>query len=226
MDSSPNAQYKLPLWYYPGFVLPFALILLVLLGMVFTLPPNVIDPRKYPAFMDGGEDWGGSNIFFYSRVVMLLMGFLGFLSLGYLKPAPDWEKIPSKTRLVLFQFKSHLLCFFFYFILVLLDRDSMGFVNWLEMFCWYISSAYFGVLLLSKGASRGIYQLSGIVSFILLVFGFYCGFWLTGAEFQADAIPFWKLLIRLFIQMAVYIVGMSIWSSAITRTQQSLSTVN
>ena len=219
MNDQPSQ--KLPLWYRAWLILPLAVVALYILGMCLTLPPNMIDPRKYPAFMDGGTDWGGSNIFFYTRVVMLLMGTLGFLSIPCLKPQPDWKNLSwrNTARLLLRVFVFHIFCFGLYGIVsVLPDAAGDGgtwIVIFLEMGGWYVLSACFAISLLRRGIHGSVvFMVSAVLSLLFLILGFYLGHWLTGSEFNAHMMGATALTVRALIELLVYSICMmgAIWA--------------
>ena len=210
---SNRNQPKLPLWYRPWLVLPVSAVTLAVLGLGLPLPPYMIDPCKYPAFMDGGTDWGGSNVFFYTRVVMLLMGMMGSLSIPFLKPRPDWQNTSWRgiSRLSCRCFAFHIACFVVYALTSLLSDDCGSLdtctVLFLEIGCWYVVSAVFVVSLLRRGIDSGLMVLwAAVLNVGLLIIGFYVGHWATGAEFNAHMLGTSQLLIRLFIEMLAYLI--------------------
>jgi len=54
-------------WLVPGTVL-----LVAFLGLTFTLPPGPLCDEGMILFMEGGCDWGESNVFLYSKLGLLL----------------------------------------------------------------------------------------------------------------------------------------------------------
>jgi hypothetical protein len=201
----------LPLWYRPWLILPLCIVALYILGMCLTLPPNMIDPRKYPAFMDGGTDWGGSNVFFYTRVVMLFMGVLGFLSVSCLKPQPDWRQLTlrSTAGLLFRAYFSHILCFIIYGTMSVLSDSAGDRQTWviltLEIGGWYVLSAALVVSLLRRGINLTLAHIvSAVLAIVYLLSGFYLGYWVTGAGFDAHLISAPMLFFRLTIELLVY----------------------
>jgi len=207
-----ESQSKLPLWYRPWFILPISVVTLYILGMSLTLPPNMIDPRKYPAFMDGGSDWGGSNIFFYSRVVMLLMGLLGFLSLSQLRPRPNWMEMSWQTtaKALGWIFRYHIGCFVACTLLLVPSMFDYDGGTWLalcvEIGAWYALSAMFAVSLLRYNNGYICFISSSVLVAVFLIVGFYLGYWVTGSGFSAHLIDLLVLLARVFVEMLVYAV--------------------
>lgn len=59
-----------------------------------------------------------------------------------------------------------------------------------------------------------------VASVVLLIVGFYCGYWLTGSAFNAHEIGTAKLLTRVAAQMAVYLLGTSVVSSLVGTGRQ------
>lgn len=205
-----NSQLQLPVWYRLWLILPLSVIILYILGMCLTLPPNRIDPRKYPAFMDGGSDWGGSNIFFYTRVVMLFMGLLGFLSLSQLRPRPDWQNLSyrSISMILLKTFRFHLACYVTYALLAVFPDGGGDQGTWLVQFVeiagWYVLSACFAVSLLRLHCGRISFFISSALTVLFLIIGFYLGHWVTGAGFNAHLLGVGRLLSRALVEMAFY----------------------
>lgn len=53
-------------------VMPATIVLVAVGGLVFTLPPGPLCDEGMILFMEGGCDWGASNIFFFSKLGLLL----------------------------------------------------------------------------------------------------------------------------------------------------------
>ncbi len=75
-----RAQRELPPLLRFHALVPLTVVLVTVLGMVFTLPTGPLCYVGMVLFWSGGCDWGGSNIFFYSKVGLLLVanGAFGF----------------------------------------------------------------------------------------------------------------------------------------------------
>lgn len=162
--------------------------------------------------MDGGSDWGGSNVFFYTRVVMLLMGVLGFLSLAQLRPRPNWSEISRQAtaKLLGWIFRFHIGCFIAYFFLSGLSMYDGDWNTWVPLFieigAWYVLSAIFAVSQLRAWNGNIFFICASVLTIGFLFMGFYLGHWVTGNGFNAHLIePLW-LLVRVFVEMLVYAV--------------------
>jgi hypothetical protein len=53
-------------------LLPATCLLVIFLGVTFTLPPGPLSDESMILFMEGGCDWGESNIFFFSKLGLLI----------------------------------------------------------------------------------------------------------------------------------------------------------
>jgi len=51
---------------------PLTLALVIVLGFTFTLPPGPLCDEGMVLFMEGGCDYGGSNVFFFSKLGLLI----------------------------------------------------------------------------------------------------------------------------------------------------------
>ncbi|MCU1246044.1 MAG: hypothetical protein JWN02_1954 [Acidobacteria bacterium] len=60
-------------------VVPATIALVIIGGMGFTLPPGPLCDEGMVLFMEGGCDWGDSNIFFFSKLGLLLALNLVFI---------------------------------------------------------------------------------------------------------------------------------------------------
>lgn len=60
-------------------MVPATLFLVIAGGLLFTLPPGPLCDEGMVLFMEGGCDWGGSNIFFFSKLGLLLAMNIGFM---------------------------------------------------------------------------------------------------------------------------------------------------
>ena len=54
------------------FLVPTVAALVIFMGMVFTLPPGPLCDEGMVLFMEGGCDWGNTNIFFFSKLGLLI----------------------------------------------------------------------------------------------------------------------------------------------------------
>ena len=75
-------------------LVPLTLVLDVLLGSCFTLPPGPLCDEGMVLFLEGGCDWAGSNIFFFSKISLLLTINLAFLVASRLEPLPPRTFVP------------------------------------------------------------------------------------------------------------------------------------
>lgn len=76
-QSLAKAHRRLPILLRVWFLVPLTLTLVVLGGSYFTLPPHLCDEGMV-LFMEGGCDWGNSNIYFFSKLGLLLAVNIGF----------------------------------------------------------------------------------------------------------------------------------------------------
>jgi hypothetical protein len=53
-------------------LMPMTVVAIIVMGFVFTLPPGPLSDEGMILFMEGGCDWGDSNIFFFSKLGLLL----------------------------------------------------------------------------------------------------------------------------------------------------------
>lgn len=72
------ANRALPLLVRVQVLTPLTFSTVFALGMLVPLPPGPLCDEGMVLFMEGGCDWGASNIFFYSKVGLLLAGNLAF----------------------------------------------------------------------------------------------------------------------------------------------------
>ena len=75
-------------------LVPFTLFLVLALGLTFNLPPGPLCDEGMVLFMEGGCDWGDTNIFFFSKLGLLLTMNLSFLVVSRLPPLAWWTFIP------------------------------------------------------------------------------------------------------------------------------------
>lgn len=73
-----RAQRELPWVLCFPILVPLTFILVTALGLFFPLPPGPLCDEGMVLFMEGGCDWGGSNIFFYSKVGLLVAANVAF----------------------------------------------------------------------------------------------------------------------------------------------------
>lgn len=76
------------------FFVPPSVHLIVLLGMVFTLPPGPLCDEGMVLFMEGGCDWGDSNIFFFSKLGALVSVNLALVLMHGRAPVPARYLLP------------------------------------------------------------------------------------------------------------------------------------
>ena len=75
-----NLPRLLRLW----FLVPLIIMLVTIGGMFFTLPPGPLCDEGMVLFMEGSCDWGGSNVFFFSKLGLLLgLNFAFYISWRY-----------------------------------------------------------------------------------------------------------------------------------------------
>lgn len=73
-------------------VVPLTVFAVACLGLTFPLPPGPLCDEGMVLFMEGGCDWGLSNVFFYSKVGLLLVLNLCFLASAAGSPrASPWR---------------------------------------------------------------------------------------------------------------------------------------
>ena len=63
---------KLPRSLRVWLIIPGIAIFVIFTGLVFTLPPGPLCDEGMVLFMEGGCDWGESNVFFFSKLGLLL----------------------------------------------------------------------------------------------------------------------------------------------------------
>ena len=66
------AHFRLPRYLRAWLVVPATIILVVVSGLSFTLPPGPLCDEGMILFMEGGCDWGDSNVFFFSKLSLLV----------------------------------------------------------------------------------------------------------------------------------------------------------
>lgn len=86
---------RLGFWFvqFPVLV-PFTVILVIALGLTFNLPPGPLCDEGMVLFMEGGCDWGDTNIFFFSKLGLLLTMNLSFLVVSRLPPLSPRTFVP------------------------------------------------------------------------------------------------------------------------------------
>lgn len=65
-------QLEAPIFLRYYVLVPFTVAFIVLTGSLFTLPPGPLCDEGMVLFMEGGCDWGDSNIFFFSKLGALV----------------------------------------------------------------------------------------------------------------------------------------------------------
>ena len=71
-DRIAAAHEALPLWLKAWPLAPEVFVLTIALGLLFPLPPGPLSDEGMVLFMEGGCDWGRSNVFFFSKLTLLL----------------------------------------------------------------------------------------------------------------------------------------------------------
>lgn len=95
------AQRDLP-WFLRVYVfVPATLVLVVLLGSVAPLPPGPLCDDGMILFMEGGCDWGLSNIFFHSKLGLLLAVNLAFAACLWRRPVSFRGFVPHLVILLI-----------------------------------------------------------------------------------------------------------------------------
>jgi len=95
------AQRDLP-WFVRVYVLvPATLMLVVVLGFGATLPPGPLCDEGMILFMEGGCDWGLSNIFFYSKLGLLLALNFAFAACLWRRPVRFRGFVPHLAILLI-----------------------------------------------------------------------------------------------------------------------------
>jgi len=61
------------------FLVPITVVLIVVAGLLFALPPGPLCDEGMILFMEGGCDWGESNLFFFSKLGALLAVNVAFV---------------------------------------------------------------------------------------------------------------------------------------------------
>jgi hypothetical protein len=69
-------------------MVPLTVGILVQVGNLLPLPPGPLCDEGMVLFMEGGCDWGNSNIFFYSKLVLLLALNVSFLVAARMESKP------------------------------------------------------------------------------------------------------------------------------------------
>jgi hypothetical protein len=72
------------------FVVPATVLLVIVGGLAFTLPPGPLCDEGMVLFMEGGCDWGASNEFFFAKLGLLLAMNLVFI-LAWCRHVTDWR---------------------------------------------------------------------------------------------------------------------------------------
>ena len=70
--AAAEAHARLPVTLRVWALAPTVLFVTVVSGLVFALPPGPLCDEGMVLFMEGGCDWGASNIFFFSKLCLLI----------------------------------------------------------------------------------------------------------------------------------------------------------
>lgn len=73
-------------------LVPFTLLVWIASGMGFSLPPGPLCDEGMVLFMEGGCDWGLSNIFFFAKASLLLTFNLGLVA-AWWRPPASWRGV-------------------------------------------------------------------------------------------------------------------------------------
>lgn len=71
-------------------IVPFSLVVWVAAGSFLTLPPGPLCDEGMVLFMEGGCDWGESNLFFFAKVSLLLTINLALIA-AWFRPPVSWR---------------------------------------------------------------------------------------------------------------------------------------
>jgi hypothetical protein len=146
----------LPIILRVWFVVP-ATILLVFLGdLLFELPPGPLCDEGMVLFMEGGCDWGNSNIFFFSKAGLLVGMNLVFIAAWFLR-VQDWREFIPHFAILAFLtvfFYSDADCRHYYSH----PNGSIG-----QMTAEAIAFGALGVAILSRARVRTAGRLAGTV---------------------------------------------------------------
>ena len=85
-----GAHRRLPFFLQAWMVAPGTLLLVIGGAVVFELPPGPLCDEGMILFMEGGCDWGESNIFFFSKAGLLVTMNLVF-TLAWIYHVRDWR---------------------------------------------------------------------------------------------------------------------------------------
>ena len=70
--ATAQAHARLPVMLRVWLLAPAVLLFTIVSGLLFTLPPGPLCDEGMVLFMEGGCDWGDSNIFFFSKLCLLM----------------------------------------------------------------------------------------------------------------------------------------------------------
>jgi len=72
LRSALRSHYALPKYLRAWVIVPATILLIVISGLGLTLPPGPLCDEGMILFMEGGCEWGDSNVFFFSKVGLLV----------------------------------------------------------------------------------------------------------------------------------------------------------
>lgn len=89
------------MWLKLPVVAAVTVLVIIVSGLVFTLPPGPLCDEGMVWFMEGGCDWGGSNIFFFGKLGLVLVTNVVALTVGLSPARPRTAFLPHVGALVL-----------------------------------------------------------------------------------------------------------------------------
>jgi hypothetical protein len=78
LASIMRAHQQLPRVVRLQYLVPITVVVVAVLGLGLTLPPGPLCDEGMALFMEGGCDWGESNVFFYSKLGLMLSLVMAF----------------------------------------------------------------------------------------------------------------------------------------------------
>ncbi|MCP3140642.1 hypothetical protein [Pyxidicoccus xibeiensis] len=99
LDALLGAHQTLPWLLHLYLLVPFVLALTTVTGLLFTLPTGPLCDEGMVLFMEGGCDWGESNIFFFAKLNLLFAANLAFALCLRRREAPLAAWLPHLVML-------------------------------------------------------------------------------------------------------------------------------
>ena len=81
--ATAQAHARLPLMLQVWVLAPAVFLFTIVSGLLFALPPGPLSDEGMVLFMEGGCDWGKSNVFFFSKLCLLIALNLVFVMVSH-----------------------------------------------------------------------------------------------------------------------------------------------